>query len=103
MRRGCKKQQKETEMCEEYEKKEYVSCAKVEDVRKMYRTRYGLSDFAGKYSHARKFEKTNVMCRYERTREDGRHLMFTDCPVYADIRGQFSHQLVMYFSMVLAS
>ena len=73
----------------------------------MYRTRYGLSDFAGNYSHARKFEKTNFMCRCERTREDESHLMSTDCPMYADIREQFSdlsddNQLVKYFAMVLA-
>ena len=92
---------------EEYVKKEYVSSEKIEDVRKMYRTRYGLLDFAGNYSHARKFEKTNFMCRCEKKREDERHLMSTDCPVYADIREQFSdldddNQLVKYFGMVLA-
>ena len=92
---------------EEYVKKEYVSSEKIEDVRKMYRTRYGLLDFAGNYSHARKFEKTNFMCRCEKTREDERHLMSTDCPVYADIREQFfdlddDSQLVKYFAMVLA-
>ena len=92
---------------EDYVKKDYVSSSKIEDVRKMYRTRYGLSDFAGNYSHARKFEKTNFMCRCERTREDERHITSSECPVYADIREQFSdlqddNQLVKFFAMVLA-
>ena len=48
---------------EDYMKKSYVSDTKIEDVRNMYRTRYGLLAFAGNYSYAKKFEKTNFMCR----------------------------------------
>ena len=47
------------------------------------------------------------MCRCETAREEERHLMSTDCPVYRDIREQFSdlndnNKLVKYFTMVLA-
>ena len=92
---------------EDYMKKSYVSDTKIEDVRNMYRTRYGLLAFAGNYSHAKKFEKTNFMCRCEEAREEERHIMSTDCPVYADIRQQFSNlnddkELVKYFTLVLA-
>ena len=71
---------------EEYMKKSYVSDTKIEDVRSMYRTRYGLLPFAGNYFHTRKFEKTNLMCRCLEAREEERHIISTHCPVYADIR-----------------
>ena len=92
---------------EEYEKQTYVSDAKIEDVRGMYRTRFKLLPFASNYSHARKFEKTNFLCRCEKAREEEIHLLSHDCPVYADIREQFGEldddkELVKYFTMVLA-
>ena len=92
---------------EDYVTKSYVSDTKIEDVRSMYRTRYGLLQFAGNYSHARKFAKTNFMCRCLEAREEERHIMSTDCSVYTDIRKQFSdlnddNELVKYFTMVLA-
>ena len=85
-------------------KKSYVSDTKIEDVRIMCKTRYGLLPFAGNYSHARKFEKTNFICRCEKAREEERHIMSTDCHVYADIRKQFLdlNELLKYFIMVLA-
>ena len=47
------------------------------------------------------------MCRCEEAREEERHVMSRDCPVYADIRDQFGEldddkELVKYFTMVLA-
>ena len=92
---------------EEYEKKSYVSEKDIEDVRKMYRTRYGLLPFAGNYSKSRMYERTNFLCRCKKAREEEGHLKSTDCPVYADIREQFEEldnddDLVKYFTMVLA-
>ena len=101
------KQKCERIRSEEYEKKAYVSDKKIEDVRNMYKTRFGLLPFAGNYSHSRKYEKTNFLCRCEGAREDEKHLKSTDCPVYTDIREQFGdldndNDLVNYFTMVLA-
>ena len=101
------KQKCERILKEEYEKKSYVLEDNIEDVRNMYRTRFGLLDFAGNYSHSRKFEKTDFMCRCLEAREDERHVTSRDCPVYADIREQFSEldndmELMRYFKMVLA-
>ena len=92
---------------EEYKKQNYVSEANIADVRNMYKTRFRLLAFAGNYSHARKFEKTNFLCRCEQAREEEIHLMSHDCPVYEDIREQFGEldddkELVKYFTMVLA-
>ena len=79
----------------------------MEDVRSMYRMRFGLLPFAGNYSHSRKYEKTDFMCRCNEAREDERHVTSRDCPVYADIREQFSEldnnkDLMKYLKMVLA-
>ena len=87
--------------------KTYVFNEKIEDVRSMYRTRFQLLPFAGNYSHSKKYEKTNYLCRCEGARGDEQHLKSTDCPVYADIREQFGdldndNDLVNYFTMVLA-
>ena len=89
---------------EEYVKKSYVSDKKIEDVRCMYKTRYGLLPFAGHYSHTRKFEKTNSICTCEKAREEERRIMSTHCHVYAHIRKQFSdlNKLLKYFIIVLA-
>ena len=64
------KQKCERIMSVEYEKKPYVACEKIEDVRNMYRTRFGLLPFASNYSHSRKYEKTNFLCRCEEAREE---------------------------------
>ena len=92
---------------EDYEKKSCVSDTKINDVQNMYRTGYGLLAFAGNYCHVRKFAQTNFMCRCGEARKEDRHIMSTDCPVYADIRQQFSDlnddkELVKYFTLVLA-
>ena len=83
------KQKCERIAIEEYEKKTYVSKENMEDVRNMYRMRFRLLPFACNYSHSKKYEKTNYLCRCEKAREDEQHLKSTDCPVYADIREQF--------------
>ena len=91
---------------EVYEKKPYISEKQIQDVRNMYRTRFGMQPFAGNYSHDQKFKKTNFMCRCTKEREEEQHIMSGDCPVYADIRAQFQDfgsddDLVRYFTMVL--
>ena len=54
---------------EEYEKNCYVSEKDIEDVRKMYQTRYSLLPFAGYYSNSRKYERTSFLCRCKEARE----------------------------------
>ena len=92
---------------EKYEKKCSVSEKDIEDVRNIYRTRYGLLPFASNYSNSRKYERTNFLRRCKEAREEEIHLKSSDCPVYADIRRQFleldnDDDLVKYFTMVLA-
>ena len=101
------KQKCEKILEEDYENKSYIGEERIENVRNIYRTRFGLMPFAANYSHSRKFEKTHFMCRCEQAREDERHVTSRDCPVYADIREQFlelddDKKVMEYFVMVLA-
>ena len=91
---------------EEYGKKSYVSNQNIEASRKWFRTRFGLQDFAGNYSHNRKFAKSDWLCRCKTDREEEGHIIRGQCSVYEDLRPQFGDlsedsNLVEYFQAVL--
>ena len=46
--------------CTRSRKKDYISSKDIAHVRQQYRTRFGLQNFAGKYSNDNRFAKTNV-------------------------------------------
>ena len=48
---------------EEYGRKPYIQTQNIKQCRNWFRTRFGLNFFAGNYSHNKKYEKTNWMCR----------------------------------------
>ena len=88
---------------ESYGKKMYLALHRIQDVREMFRTRWGLLPFAGNYSNDRRFAKTSWRCRCGE-REVEEHL--TRCPVYSDISSMFSdlsddQQLVDFYREVL--
>ena len=74
---------------EEYGKKSYVSNHNIEISRKWFRTRFGLQDFAGNYSHNRKFAKSDWLCRCKSDRVEEGHIIRGQCSVYEDLRPQF--------------
>ena len=81
----------------------YLALHRIQDVREMFRTRWGLLPFAGNYSNDRRFAKTSWRCRCGE-REVEEHL--TRCPVYSDISSMFSdlsddQQLVDFYREVL--
>ena len=91
---------------EEYEKQTYVSDAKIEDVRGMYRTRFKLLPFAGNYSHDKKFSKSNWLRKCKGAREEEGHIVSGNCTVYSDLRSHFGdlgedQNLVNFFRAVL--
>ena len=47
---------------EQYGRKSYILTQNIKQCRSWFRTRFGLTDFAGNYSHSRKYFKTNWMC-----------------------------------------
>ena len=73
----------------------------------MYKTRVGLSPFAGNYNHSNRFRKTNWMCKCTLEKEDESHIKYGNCPIYQDIREKFEsleddESIMKYFSEVLA-
>ena len=67
---------------EEYGKKEYISSKDILSVRQHYRTRFGLQNFAGNYSHDNRFAKTSWLCRCLESREKESHLTSGKCLVF---------------------
>ena len=90
-----------------YGKKDYLSLKNIYNVRKQYRTRFGLQAFAGNYSHDNRFAKTSWLCLCQQSREEESHLLLGQCHVYGDLNEKYSYlteddQLVQFFSDVLA-
>ena len=90
---------------ENYGKKEYINKKLISEVRKWYKSRYGMLPFAGNFSNDNKFAKTDWMCRCG-VKEKENHLTSYSCPVYSDIRQKYTNfdadeDLVSYFQEVL--
>ena len=91
---------------EEYGQKEYTKGQTIQESRKWFRTRFGLQDFAGNYSHDRRFAKSNWLCQCKTNREEEGHIISGKCDVYEDLRTKFGDlgedkNLVKYFQAVL--
>ena len=91
---------------ESYGKKEYINNSNIKESRNWFRTRFGLQNFAGNYSHDKKFSKSNWLCRCQGAREEEGHIVSGNCSVYSDLRTQFGdlgqdQNLVNFFTAVL--
>jgi hypothetical protein len=91
---------------EPYGKQEYITSKNIEQARSWFRTRFGLQDFAGNYSHNRKFAKSDWLCRCKTAKEEEGHIVSGNCSVYSDLRPKFGdlgedQNLVDYFRAVL--
>ena len=60
---------------EQYGKKSYILHKNKGDTRDTFRACFGLADFAGNYSHARKFAKTDWLCFCQEASEKESHLL----------------------------
>ena len=74
---------------EKYGRKSYIKNQTIAQCRSWFKTRFGLQDFAGNFSHNQKFSKTNWMCRCEKDIEAEGHIVTGQCDVYGDLRLQF--------------
>ena len=86
--------------------KKHISDMNIHEVRELYKSRVGMQPFAGNYSGDRRFAKTNYLCRCGVAREEEKHLISGQCPMYADIWGKFhsfddDKDLVQFFTEVL--
>ena len=91
---------------DDYGKKAYIKNENIQQVRDMFRTRFGLQPFAGNYSKDRRFARTNWLCRCQMFREEESHLLSGNCEVYGDIRRRYDNldddaNLVQFFNEVL--
>ena len=91
---------------EEYGKKSYIENKTKGEARMWFKSRFGLNNFAGNYSHDRRFAKTDWRCRCKKSVEDEGHIVSGKCPVYGDLRTQFGdlgedENLVAFFRAVL--
>ena len=90
-----------------YGKKEHISLKNIYNVRKQYRSRFGLESFAGNYSPDKRFAKTSWLCLCQQSWEEEVHLLSGQCQVYGDLKDKYSDltkdkQLVQFFSDLLA-
>ena len=92
---------------EEYGRKEYIDKKSIFDIRQQYRSRFGLTDFAGNYRNDKRYLKTGGLCRCEESREEESHLLSGRCKVFGDLTEGFSdltddNELVEFFAAVLS-
>ena len=91
---------------ESYGKKKYIQEKNIGDTRNLFRARFGLTDFAGNYTHNKKYAKTDWLCRCQQSSESESHLMSGNCQVYGDLKENFGDlneddNLVNFFLAVL--
>ena len=91
---------------EKYGRKEYLTHKNIGDTRKVFRARFGLTDFAGNYTHNRKFAKSDWLCLCQQSNESESHLLSGKCIVYGDLKESFGDlkeddNLVSFFTAVL--
>ena len=90
----------------DYGKKDYVKNKQISFVRQVFKTRFGMNQFAGNYSHDRRFARTDWLCRCHKAREEESHLISGECDVYGEIRAEFDDLdddivLVDFFNRIL--
>ena len=91
---------------EGYGRKKYLQEKNINEARDHYRARFGLSAFAGNYSHDQQYAKTNWLCKCQQSPESESHLMSGRCQVYGDLSNNYGDlreddNLVEFFKAVL--
>ena len=92
-------------MEERYGKKKYISNNKIADVRRIFKARVGMTEFADNFAKDKRFMRTNWLCRCETERESEDHIKEA-CKTYEDIRNEYEDlnddvQLASFFTKVL--
>ena len=78
----------------------------IEESRNLFKTCFGLQNFAGNFTHDRRFSKSDWLCRCRNAIEEEGHIVSGSCEVYSDLRTQFGDlgedkNLVDFFKAVL--
>ena len=90
---------------EGYGKQEYIVKEKLYIGRKIFKARYGMTDFAGNFKNNLKFKKTGWLCICKEEIEHENHLLSGKCKVYGDINEKYKTKddksLMTFFEEVL--
>ena len=91
---------------EDYGRKLYFKEKNIKHVRELFKTRFGLTDFAGNYTKNNKFKSSNWMCKCNKEMEKESHIIEGKCEAYKDLRANFEsldddENLLAYFKEVL--
>ena len=91
---------------ERYGKKEYIQQTNISNTRDQFSARFGLTAFAGNYTHNKKYAKSDWLCRCQQSSESESHLMSGGCKVFGDLADNFGDlnedsNLVSFFRAVL--
>ena len=90
---------------EAYGKKLYIAKEKLHVARKNFKTRFGMSNFAGNYKNNIKYKKNNWMCFCKNETENEAHLTSGKCQVYGDLKEKYrlddDKNLMLFFEEVM--
>ena len=91
---------------EKYGKQKYFQNTTIDDTRNIFKTRFGLQEFAGNFTHDRQFSKTDWLCRCKNAIEEEGHIVSGSCEVFRNMRTQFwdlgeDRNLAQFFRAVL--
>ena len=70
---------------EKYGKQNYVLKEKLQVARNIFKTRYGMTEFAANFKNNLKYKKNNWMCFCQEEKESEDHLLRGNCKVYSDL------------------
>ena len=74
---------------EKYGKKSYLKETSIAKTRLLYKSRFGMMNFAGNFARDRKFAKTDWLCFCRESKEYESHLLDGSCKVYGEIKSKF--------------
>ena len=91
---------------EKYGRKPYFKEKNIIIVRELFKTRFGLTDFAGNFPRNQKYRKSDWMCKCGREKEQEDHIINGNCESYKDIREKYVHlgsdeKLMEFFKEVI--
>ena len=86
--------------------KNYVKNQQIDQIRKVFKTLFGMHPFAGNFSHDKWFSWTDWLCKCRKAQENENHLISGECEIYGEIREEFENlddieNLTKFFDAVL--
>ena len=90
---------------ENYGKQSYIVKEKLHIARKIFKARYGMTEFAENYKNNFKYKTTNWMCICKEEKESETHILSGKCTAYGDLRNKTNifddKSLMLFFQEVL--